>query len=719
MTLHGRPPAGPALKLTVLALVVAALGLPINSLHAFGLLALSAFVLAAGTVVGGARRWGGALALTLLALGVHVMLSAPRIEEGHNVVLIDGPNGALEQGLPPAVYRTMVERFDTAYPENKRCASGAPYCWRPGAVPRRTFAFAADGIFDGHRYSRRVTDIDFDNAVWLRLGVINDRSLDILPEASDVARLQRDRRSLAIFGRWQVRLPFFVMYRFPAEFTGSDLCWRGEVLWEGREGQFERLEHAAWACRTLQPEDAGRAIFGLSIGPQASLAMSLSPNWRVTLHRTVEMAVTTIAVVGVLALLVRWRPRRMIFPLVLAAATLVLVVLIDATLVGGYRPFDGGDDGLIFAGFAREMLQHLAAGDLAGALQGVERVFYFNPGMRYFRALEFLAFGDTYLGYLLTLLMAPPIFYAVAARFMGPAWAFVFTLGFVLTPVGVLFGTSYINYVGWAARGYADPLGAIAFLAGLTLLAGPPQSSFDDRRSPAFCGALLMALAVMIRPNLAPGVGVLLGGVGLAALAARQFGRLAALCLGFSTILLAAWHNWHFGGVFVPISGNMRAPNVLLMTPGDYLAALNELVHLQFGGPQIAGAANQIIALLSGPTGLPIAIPLHVAAYVILVRVILSRRFEPMLRLVALAAVALTPVGLIYLVAVRYNLVMWFLMVLVVAAWIRIEGLALADAYRPGWRQRLGQSPVIRRLAAAVSWSQGFPHVDKAAATRL
>ena len=67
-------------------------------------------------------------------------------------------------------------------------------------------------------------------------------------------------------------------------------------------------------------------------------------------------------------------------------------------------------------------------------------------------------------------------------------------------------------------------------------------------------------------------------------------------------------------------------------------------------------------------------IPLHVAAYLILLRVIFGGRFEPMLRLTALAALALTPVGLIYLVAVRYNLVMWLLMALVVTAWIKLEG---------------------------------------------
>ena len=129
-----------------------------------------------------------------------------------------------------------------------------------------------------------MTGIDFQNAVWLRLGVLNDLSLNIIGKGGDVERLQRDRRSLAIFGRWQVRLPFFVMYQFPAAFTGSDLCWRGTVLWERTSGEFESLDHKDWACRTLQSADIEKRIFGVSIGPNADLAMNLDANWSVKMR---------------------------------------------------------------------------------------------------------------------------------------------------------------------------------------------------------------------------------------------------------------------------------------------------------------------------------------------------------------------------------------------------------------------------------------------------
>ncbi len=258
-------------KLAVLALVVVTLGLPINNLYVYGLLAVSALVVLTGFVRSDAARWCGAIVLALLVLAQHLLLAAPRIEEGHNVFLIDRPGSALERGLPADAFRAMAQRFDAAYPLERRCKEGEHLCWRPNGIPDRAFAFAADGVFDGHAYSRRVTGIDFQSAIWLRLGIVNDLSLNFVGKAGDVERVRRDRRSLAIFGRWQNKLPYFLMYRFPAAFEGSSLCWRGDVLWEGQGEKFESLPQPDWACRTLRAEDIGRRIFAFSIGPNADL----------------------------------------------------------------------------------------------------------------------------------------------------------------------------------------------------------------------------------------------------------------------------------------------------------------------------------------------------------------------------------------------------------------------------------------------------------------
>ena len=81
--------------------------------------------------------------------------------------------------------------------------------------------------------------------------------------------------------RWQLGMPFFVTYRFPAQYAGSDLCWRGDVIWEERAEQFTLLSNPLWACRTIEPGDIGRRVYGVAVKP-GQLAMSLDPT--VTIH---------------------------------------------------------------------------------------------------------------------------------------------------------------------------------------------------------------------------------------------------------------------------------------------------------------------------------------------------------------------------------------------------------------------------------------------------
>src|SRR4029453_3362296 len=103
------------------------------------------------------------------------------------------------------------------------------------------------------------------------------------------------------------------------------------------------------------------------------------------------------------------------------------------------------------------LLPQLIAGDLAGALKGVEPVFYFTPGLRYLRAAEHLIFGESYLGYLSLVLVLPFLVFALFRRFLPLRWALALIVVFTAVPVGVLFGSSLVQYVKWAARGFADP----------------------------------------------------------------------------------------------------------------------------------------------------------------------------------------------------------------------------------------------------------------------
>src|SRR5262245_35552126 len=721
----------PWLKLAALVLVVAALGLPINDLFRYALLVIATVLVVAGVVSARVAPWLGALAAVVLCVLGQILFAAPRIEEGHNVFLIDdavdapsahsresGNPGAaasdsgsplargrtespspLAAGLPRAAFQLMATEFNTIYPPARRCARDQVGCWRGQAFPDDAFAFSADGIFDRPAYSRRVTGIDFSDPVRLRLGFINELGYNWNSRVSDVVRAHRDSSSLAFLHQWTLAMPWFVLYRFPADFVGRALCWRGEVLWEGADGAFDTIAHADMQCRTLTAADVGRDIFGVAIAHP--LAMRLVPTWQVRLRQLVEPGLALIATAAALVLLVRVRPRRVVLPFALIAVTLVVAMFNDASFLGGVRPFDSGDDGLVYDGYARMMLRQLVAGDVAGALQGVEPVFYFTPGLRYLRVAEHLSFGESYLGYLSLVLLLPFLVFALFRRFLPLTWAL--TLVFAAIPVGVLFGSSLVQYIKWAARGFADPAAYIFFLAAFVLLLGRLGEGPRDRFARAFGAGLLFALALFVRPNIAPAAGILLAGAGLAALAQRQFHRVAGLVVGFAAVLGMALHNWVYGGVLVLFTTTAELPRLLLMPPSAYLAAFAELAHLNFAGEHVARAIRQIGGWLAGPSEFVAMAPLNAAAILVLVRVALWRGAEPWLRLTAVATLAQHGVALFYPGDGRYHYLTWLLTLLVVAAWVNGEGLGIVRRWFPRFTQRVAKHPASLALARGLA----------------
>jgi hypothetical protein len=692
-----------ALKLAVLVLTVAAIGLPVNSLDAYALLVMACVVIFSGAVRATSRAWLGAGAIVAITVGGQILLAPPRIDEGHNVFL---PSPALEQGLPGDVYRHLKDEFDKEYPPGVRCAPGSTGCWQNGGknqgLPDRPFAFSPDGIFQKSKMSRSVTEIDFSDPVWLRLGFINEIKYNWYTAAPDVHRADRDRRIWMGLNRWHLTMPWFEMIRLPAAMVGGKLCWRGDVLWESAAEHF-----ALWrgdGCRDIEPADAGRRVVGVAIKPD-TLAMRLTPPWPAWWLQLASQALMIAGAAGLVLTLVRFERRRLVVPCGLIVLAMIVIAVDDASFLGGVRPFDGGDDGLFYEGYGRVILEKLLAGDIFGALEGGEKVFYYGgPGLRYFRAVEHIVFGESYLGYLTLVILLPFLALGLFRRFLPERWALALVFLFVAIPIGELFGTTFIDYTKWAARGFADPAAYILFLGGLLPIFGTTAAGPSRNFAPAFFGALLLVLAIIMKPIVLPAAGVMLAGASVATLVQRQWLRLAGLCIGFVPVLSMALHNWVYGHVFVPLSANAAHPDVLVMPPSAYAAALRELVTLDVGGGYFGRALMQIPRWLSGPAESFATVPLNAAGVVVLVYVVIwGRRFDPWLRLVGGAALIQHAVALFYVATPRYHFLTWFLTMLVAMVFLQHIGMDWFKRRYPAMSERTQSHPLSRRLASGLT----------------
>jgi hypothetical protein len=695
-------------KTAALVLALAVVGLPVNELSTYALLLVLAVAIFTGEVTARPRAWLGAAAVVAAVIAAQALLSPPRIEEGHNVFLPGAKGEALRRGLPAEVYQRLAAEFDARYPPKVRCHPGSFGCWQDQGQPEQAYAFSADGIWHKGAASRPVTTLDFSDPVWLRLGFINELRYNWGTTAPDLQRAHRDRRFWMGLKRWHLDMPWFEMIRLPAAYAGAELCWRGEIMWEGAGEHFTRL--AGDHCRAVASADAGKRVFGIAIAPD-TLAMNLVPPWRVRLLQFAQGAFVLAGACGLILMLVRVRPRPAMLAFLLIGLAVLVIAIDDASFLGGVRPFDGGDDGLYYDGVGRIILRHLLAGDLWEFLRGGESVYYYGgPGLRYFRALEHVVFGESYLGYLSLILLMPFAVLGLFRRFLPDMWALTLALIFVAVPVGALFGTTFVDYAKWAGRGFADPAAYILFLCGLLPIIGARPGGPNARFDSAFFGALLLALGIFMKPIVAPACAVILGGAGLAALYRRQWPRLAGLCVGFLPVFSMALHNWVFGQVFVLFSSNSRDANLLVMPPSAYAAAAYDLAHLDFSGP--ARVFTQLAHWLSGPAESYATIPLNAAGVAILIYVVLrGRQFDPWLRLIGGAALAQHAVALFYNAAIaRYHFLAWFLTLLVAMVWLHGVGAGWFAKRYPALAERIAAHPLRIRLAS------GLAHLQKSAA---
>ncbi len=681
----------------MLLLVFAALGLPVNDLLRYSLLIASAVVIFTGRVSLKPAHWLAACAIVGVAIAGKFALHTQPIEEGHNIFLVDGAGGALERGLPPEVYRIALSEFEALYPAQSRCSREDGRCWRAQGFPQRTFAFSADGFWDRPLYSRRVDSIDFDDPVRLRLGFINEVQYNWNGTVSDVKRLRRDGRFWMGLHRWHLLMPWYVVYRLPSDFVGGRLCWTGDVVWEMRANQFELVRNASSACRAVTQDDVGRGIFGLAIRPD-TLTMKLEPPFMVSLRHLAGTGLMVIAIGAVLVLLVRPDRHAASLPLLLIALSVLVIAIDDGSFLGGFRPLDDGEDSLFYESVARGVAENLRLGNIMAALEGGEKVFYFGgSSFRYPRALERVIFGDTNFGYLTANLAFPLMMYAVFVGLLSVRWALTLTFVFVAVPVGALFGTTFYQYAAWSARGYADPAGVFAAVAGFLLLLGL------DARNPrqywrVFFASMLFAFSVVLRPNGAVFAAVMLTGVGVLMLYHRQWLRYLLLCLGFVPVILPGLHNWYFGRVFVPFNSNWTHPEALVMPPSQWLAAFADIARFNGRSQNVIEAGHQLRLWLSGPAELAVLIPVHFAAIAILFAVVARSAYRPIVRLTAVATLCQHLAMLCYAVTPRYHIAAWLFTYLVTVVWIRESGVAWFRRNFPIWSDHIDRLRAVQRL---------------------
>ena len=670
-------------RLAVFGMVLLVLGVPITDLWRFLFLVAAVVAICFGNIRHWGPRWLIALTIAIGGAAAAWLIQGPQIQEGNNVYIPVGESlKVFEAELPQQAQAAMKSVFEHAYFTNTDGLPGSADWWQypafatPGYFTKHAFAPSADALWEQPKYSRIVDMIDFRNQDQARIRAINRSRYNFYhrhrSQPHDFDTAARIDRSA---------MPYFVMAEINSELSGGKACWRGDVLWEDDDGKFSLAGRDAWGCQSLGERDIGKRVFALAIRKPVEFAVYPSLQLRFLLW--IKQAIRSLGVIAVVATLVRLDTfYQLLLPIGSAVSTIVTTAVLSPQFLIGFRTQDGGNDGLVHQSLGFDIFQSVRHGDWADALRGGEDIFYFMPGLRYFRALEDFIFGDTNFGIVLCTMFLPIFLYYFLCRLLPLRLSVILILIFIFTPILEHLGFAHFLYIREMIKGFPEPIGYAAFLGGLALLARYVPTSIAQPlygKMPTVSIGLAFALSVVMRPNLAVPATFLLAMVAPWLLVGKRWRELAGLVLGFAPVLLLTFHNWYFGHQFVPLTSSAFAPDNLLTPPSVYIASLQEILKLNLSGDNLALVMRQIVRW-NGLSDF-----YRVFAVIVVFWVAIRGNTAPALRALAIVALSMQSLLLLYFPTGRYAYLAWLMVFVVFVVTFR-------EVFLPWMRQKYPES---------------------------
>lgn len=667
---HPLPP-----RLMLLGMVLLVLGVPITDLWRFLLLLATVIAVCFWNVSYSSRHWLFALLIAVGGAASAWLIPGPQIEVGENVYIPLGQSfKAFEQGLPPEANAVMQSTFDRTYLANgESLGSVVGELFQKSEHAGQAFSPSADALWQQPKYSRVVDGLSFKTQDQARIGAIN--------------RLQYNFYRVPDIDR--TSMPFFVMAELNRALVGGNVCWRGDVLWEQDKGAFPLLRKVSWGCQEVGEGDAGRRVLALSIGTPVEFAVY--PPWPLGLAVWLRNGLRAAAVMGIFGLLVSVDSvRTLLLPIGSAVSTLVTTTILWPQYFLGFRTLAGGSDGLTHESRGFDIAQAVHDGRWADALRGGESIFYFMPGLRYFRALELFLFGETNFGIVLCTMFFPIFLFYGLRRLLPLRWAVALISLFLFTPIFMRFGFAHFLFLREMIKGVPEPVGYTAFMGGLALLAQYIPTPMSQKLAEPMPGGWIgfaLAVSVAMRPNLVLPSLLLLSMTAAWLASKRRWGEILWLGVGFAPVLLIPLHNWYFGHQLVPLTSGAFTPDNLTAPPSVYWAAAKEIAHRDFSGEALPRVLRQL-----RKWNQPIEF-YRVVALLIVIWVAI-RRESALTAMQALAVVALVMQAMLlfYLPSGRYSLLAWLLVFTIVV-------VEAKEAFLPWARETWRRSALRLNLA--------------------
>jgi hypothetical protein len=556
----------------VAAFFLATIGLPLNSPAKFWIALACGIVLLASATRPEPWRYAAAAALAIAAIALKAFVPHTQVEIAHNLYL--PIQSERYRALPDAFRAALESAFLRANPLSRGCDPAeelrrrgltenrpltvrdssyrVEQCWRNAILPEHTFAFSGDAFFRDPPEARVVDRLEIDGQASARIAA-----------------------AYAFNASWyfwrenpnRIAPAWYLAITLPRQLAGSRVCSRGAVYWESERSWLTTGETEI--CKEVLPVHAGTRIWAFDTGASPALALRLDQSAAlVALDASLRAALLgLLASIAWLTLKPDWP--RAARATAWCAASVALIASVAPAFFTLPLTVANEHDALVYRGLGYDIAQSAAQGRWTDALRGGEDVFFFMPGMRYFRALELTFFGDTSLATLLAAGLLLPLLWRLAYLALerrGIAFFYVLACLPILSRLCSL-----------AAKGYGEAIGFLALLAGVVVFARAASRAEPREASLAelWMSFALVSVGAWVRPNFALVVAVM-ALIYLRALAPAVRWRTSALVLSGSLLVLApALHNLYFGERLVPFTLTLKGDS-LRVDLADYAGMLGE-----------------------------------------------------------------------------------------------------------------------------------------------
>ena len=573
-------------------------------------------------------------------------LEIPKIVQGSNV-FIGGENyndSIFKEKLPKKIYNKLNADFKRIFPNS---ISGPD---------NKLYHESVSKIFFQSQETKFVENIYWNNRYQLQLGAFNNTKYNAYGD-------QEPKRT---------KLPFFVKYSFPSEYSNKNakFCWEGTAYIGEKlvETEFTNMECINFNNIKINPADFYN-IWLLETGNTIPLKAKLVLPFKYKVAYYLKHIISVLSCLLILAIIfnnINYGKFSMyIFSFLVSLA---LSFYFYPNLINKFIIFEGGNDGLLYVHFAHLISDFLSVQDFKGAFMGGEEAFDLMPFYRYVWVINFILFEESPWMLIFILTFFPIVIYKIFEELLGKNYAKYFLIFWFFVPIFEAFGFCHFYYVKLALRGFAEPLSYLCFLSALLLFIKFSKNFNYLNYSNSFLFGLLLAASIGLRANILPACLVLLAFYLILAYK-KNYKVLLFLFLGFSLVLIIPIHNYIFTNKFIPLTIAAYKEGNLGAKPSDYFILFKSLLTFSLNLTVLEKIINHIydeIKLYEIWYHFSIVINIFYA---------IKRQSPFVIRGLAISSLSLISLLLFYHVGGRYSYLSWTLSLTVLSYWFKASFL--------------------------------------------